>query len=124
MTKFQKLVQQKKEKWQQLLRGALQKKETKLKEKKFEKYKKLKLCFPPGTEKLFTQEEAEHIFAEVIRRVVWETGEEWLNAHAGEEVNQIIIKKAREVAEAYFKRQEKEKLIDKIADILMENLNK
>ena len=90
---------------------------------KFEKYKKIKLHLTPEAEKLFTGKEADYIYAEVIRRVEWEFGEEWLSAHADKEVPEIITKKAKEVAEAYFQRQARDNFVDKLTELIEKAMN-
>jgi hypothetical protein len=85
---------------------------------KFEKYKKIKLHLTPEVEKLFTGKEADYIYAEVIRRLEWEFGEEWLSAHADEEVPEIITKKAKEVSNAYFQRKARDSFVEKLAELI------
>ena len=81
-------------------------------ENKLEKYKRTKFHLNPDQASGFTKQEAEHIYAEAIRRVEWEMGEKWLNDIDDKEITEIIVKKAKELAGVYFKRQAEDKFVE------------
>ena len=83
-----------------------------IKKSKFEKYKRIKFHLSPDQMSGFTKQEAEHIYAEAIRRVEWEMGEKWLNDINDKEITEIIVKKAKELAGVYFKRQAEDKFVE------------
>ena len=91
-------------------------------ENKFEKYKRIKFYSTPEPGKLFTKQEAEHIYAEAIRRVEWEMGKKWLNDLNDKEITKIIIKKSREVADVYYKRQAQDNLVNKITELIVRSI--
>ena len=89
-------------------------------ESKFEKFKRMEFNLTPEVKKLFSEQEGKYMHAEVVRRLEWEWGEEWLNAREDEEVTEIIIKKSKEVANAYFERKQRDRLVDKLAELIYE----
>ncbi len=92
--------------------------------KKFDKYKKIKFDYVPSKYKeSFTEQEAEEIYSEALRRVEWEKGEEWLEDCSDEEIKQEIMSRIKGVAEAYFKRQAWEKMVDKIVELIVGAVN-
>ena len=93
-------------------------------ESKFEKYKRKRFLLDPKPETGFTKEEAEHIYREAIRRVEWEMGEEWLNDIDDKEITEIIVKKSKELANIYFRRQAKDNAVDKITKLIVKAVNK
>jgi len=95
-----------------------------IKESKFEKYKRIKFLLDPKPGALFTKQEAKHIYAEAIRRVEWEMGEKWLNDIDDKEITEIIVKKAKEMAGIYFKRQAQNNAVDKITELIVKAVNK
>ncbi len=93
-------------------------------ESKFEKYKRIKFHSNPNQMSGFTKQEAKHIYAEAIRRMEWEMGEKWLNDIDDKEITEIIMKKAKELAGIYFKRQAQDNSVDKIIELLKKAVNK
>jgi len=90
----------------------------KIKKSIFEKYKRIRFHLNPGAGRLFTKQEAEHIYAEAIRRVEWEMEKKWLNDIDDKKITEIIVKKVKELARIYFKRQAQDKFVDKVVELL------
>ncbi len=92
--------------------------------KKFDKFKEKKFDQIPSKYKdSFTKQEIEEIYSEVLRRVEWERGGEWLESCSDEKIKHEIISRIKGVAEAYFKRQGWETMVDKITELIIKAVN-
>lgn len=89
--------------------------------KKLEKLREIKFKFDSP---ITTEQEGKEVFDEVLRRVEWERGEMWLESRSDKEIKQEIVSKIREVADAYFKRQAWEKMVDKLTESILRAVNK
>ena len=89
-------------------------------EEKIKKFREIKFDNIPLKYKgSFTEQDAEEIYKEALRRVEWKKGKEWLKVCSCEVIRKEITSKIRGLAEAYFKRQEKDKKVDKLMEIIM-----
>ena len=86
---------------------------------KLQEYKKKKFNISPKSKEFITQKDVKEIYTEILRRLEWEYGEEWLDVRKDKEMNELITKRMKEVASLYFKRKARYKFIDKLTDLLM-----
>lgn len=92
--------------------------------KKFDKFKEIKFDqIPSKYKESFTEQDAEEIYKEALRRVEWEKGEKWFEACSYEVVREEITSKLKGLAEAYFERQEIERKVNKIMGLIIKAVN-
>ena len=90
---------------------------------KLEKFRKLKFHIAPKYKGIITEKEVEEIYNEILRRIEWDRGKDWIESRSDEVLKQEIISKGRELADLYFKRQEWEKFVDKLTELIFKAVN-